>query len=147
MFVRAGHTFAFDKPQREGTLYRWPGLVVTNSIGVPLGVAADALDTATGILAGTILMPQRTPARDEARVRVAIARAQAMVGSARSYAYDTLGRFWSVLESGDQPGFTARAAVAGCLVHTVTTCREAVQRAPGSASTEHGPSAVTRICL
>ena len=49
-----------------------------------------------------------------------------MVGSARSYAYDTLGSFWSRLESGDEPSLTDRAALAGCLVHTVTTCRDAV---------------------
>jgi alkylation response protein AidB-like acyl-CoA dehydrogenase len=143
LMVPAAHTFVFDKPQRDGTLYRWPGMVIVNSIGVPLGVAADALDTATGILAGKILMPERTPARDEPRVRVAIARAQAMVGSARSYAYDTLGHFWSVLESGDQPSFAARAALAGCLVHTVTTCRDAVQllvETVGTAAIQRGSS-------
>ena len=50
-----------------------------------------------------------------------------MVGSARSYAYDTLGVFWSVLASGDEPSFAARAQMAGCFVHTLTTCRDAVQ--------------------
>jgi hypothetical protein len=60
-------------------------------------------------------------------VRVGVARAQAMVGSARSYAHDTLGSFWATLEAGDEPSFAARAALVGCVVHTLTTCRDAVQ--------------------
>jgi alkylation response protein AidB-like acyl-CoA dehydrogenase len=143
VLVRPEHTFALDELQREGTLYRWPGFFIANSLGVPLGVAADALDTAMGILDRKILMPERTPARDEARVRAAIARAHAMVGSARSYAYNTLGGFWAVLESGDQPSFAARAALAGCYVHTTTTCRDAVQllvETVGTAAIQRGSS-------
>ncbi len=125
-FVPAGHTFEFDRPRREGTLYRWPSLFIANVVAVPLGSAADALESAMEILAGKVSMPDRIPARDEPRVHAGIARAQAMIGSARSYAYDTLGSFWSTLESGDEPDFDERAALAGCLVHTLTTCRDAV---------------------
>lgn len=125
--VPAEHTFAFHESTREQTLYRWPGLFIANLVAVPLGVAADALETAMGILAEKILMPDMTPAKAEARVQTAVAQAQAMVGSARSYAYDTLGGFWSVLASGDEPSFAARAQMAGCFVHTLTTCRDAVQ--------------------
>jgi hypothetical protein len=32
-----------------------------------------------------------------------------MVGSVRSYAYDTFGSFWAVLEAGARPNFAARA--------------------------------------
>jgi len=49
-----------------------------------------------------------------------------MVGSARSYVYDTFGSFWAVLEAGARPNFAARAQLAGCFAHTVTTCRDAV---------------------
>jgi alkylation response protein AidB-like acyl-CoA dehydrogenase len=127
VFVAAGHTFTFDEVKRDGTLYRWPGLFIANAVAVPLGAAADALDVAMDVLAGKILMPGMTPARDEARVRVGVARAQAMVGSARSYVHDTFGGFWAVLEAGDEPTFAARAAMAGCYAHTITTCRDAVQ--------------------
>ena len=72
-------------------------------------------------------MPGMIPARDEPRVRAGIARARAMVGAARSYAYDTAGTLWATLEAGDQPSFELRAQLAGCFVHTVTTCRTAVQ--------------------
>jgi alkylation response protein AidB-like acyl-CoA dehydrogenase len=125
-FVPAGHTFGFDRTNREETLYRWPGMFIANLVAVPLGVAADALDVAMEMLAAKVSMPEMIPVRDEPRVRAAIARAHAMVGSARSYVYDTFGDFWAVLQSGDPPGFAARAQLAGCFAHTLTTCRDAV---------------------
>jgi alkylation response protein AidB-like acyl-CoA dehydrogenase len=126
VFVPTGHTFALEGPRREGALYRWPGLFTANIVAVPLGAATDALESAMELLAGKVNLPGKTLARDEPRVHAGVARAQAMVGSARSYAYDTLGHFWSRLESGAEPSFAERAALAGCLVHTITTCRDAV---------------------
>jgi alkylation response protein AidB-like acyl-CoA dehydrogenase len=126
VYVPAGHTFALDGPRCDGTLYRWPGLLVANLMAVPLGVAADAIAVAMGVVAEKAGTPDSLPARDEPRVRAGVAKAQAMVGSARSYAFDTLGSFWSRLEAGDEPTFADRAALAGCMVHTVTTCRDAV---------------------
>jgi alkylation response protein AidB-like acyl-CoA dehydrogenase len=143
IFVPAGHTFALNEIKRDETLYRWPGLFIANLVAVPLGVAADALDVAMKALAVKRVMPGMTLAREEARVQVGVARAQAMVGSARSYVYDTLGDFWAVLESGDEPSFAARAALAGCFVHTLTTCRDAVQllvETVGTAAIQRGSS-------
>jgi indole-3-acetate monooxygenase len=140
-FIPIGRTFGFEGPRRDGTLYRWPGLFVANFVGVPLGAAADAVELAIEILACKVSMPDGALARDEPRVRALVARAQAMVGSARSYAYDTLGSFWSTLESGDEPSLADRAALAGCLVHTTTTCRDAVSvlvEAVGTAAIRRG---------
>ncbi len=125
-FVPADHTFPLGASKRDGTLYRWPGMFIANLVAVPLGTAADALDTAMGILDGKVLLPEGVRARDEARVRAGMARAQALVGSARSYVYATLGNFWATVAQGDEPSFAERAALAGCFVHTLTTCREAV---------------------
>jgi indole-3-acetate monooxygenase len=50
-----------------------------------------------------------------------------MVGAARSYVYDTVGSFWSVLVAGDEPSIGQRAQLAGLLVHTVSECRTAVR--------------------
>jgi hypothetical protein len=50
-----------------------------------------------------------------------------LVGSARCYAFDTVGRVWAVLESGAVPSFADRAALAGCYGHTVSSCRDAVE--------------------
>jgi alkylation response protein AidB-like acyl-CoA dehydrogenase len=126
VLVPAGHTFMLTEPKRDGALYRWPAAFTANLLAVPLGVAADALDTAMGILDRKVVMPEGGLARDDARVRDAVARAQAMVGSARSYTFDTLGACSAALESGEVPNCAARAALAGCRTHTVTACRDAV---------------------
>ena len=72
-------------------------------------------------------MPEMIPAKDIPRIQAGIARSRAMVHSARSYVYDTAGKFWATLEAGDEPSFEQRAQLAGCFVHTVSTCRKAAQ--------------------
>lgn len=126
-FVPAENTWVHGQTHRSGTLYAWRGMFVVNLVGVPIGVALEACDVATSILAAKIAMPEMIPAKHEPRVRVGIARARAMVGAARSYVYDTVGTFWSTLEAGDEPSFEQRAQLAGCFVHTTSTCRNAVQ--------------------
>jgi alkylation response protein AidB-like acyl-CoA dehydrogenase len=127
VFVPAGQTFWFDEGGRDGPLYAWPGLFTVGHLAVPLGIARAALEAAEAVVAKKMLMPEMRPARDEPRVRADVARAQALVGSARSYAYDVLGDFWDTLVAGDEPSHRQRAALAGAYVHTVRTCRDAVE--------------------
>ena len=127
LFVPAEQTFAFDDgARRDGPLYAWPGMFIANAPGVPLGIARDALDVARGIWADKIILPDERPARDDGRVRAALARAEAMVGSARSYHYDVLGSLWDTVVAGDAPTLDQRAALAGSFPHTFQTCRDAV---------------------
>lgn len=125
-FVPAEQTWMIGAPGRPGTLYAWPGMFIVNLLGVPLGVAADACDTATGLLAEKVAFPANVPVRDEPRVRAGLARARAAVGAARSYVHDTAGGLWATLERGDRPTTAQRAQLVGCFVHTITTCRDAV---------------------
>jgi alkylation response protein AidB-like acyl-CoA dehydrogenase len=141
LLVPAGHTFGLDRSRRPETLYRWPGLFIANLVAVPLGTAADAVEVAMEVLAGKISMPELIPARDQPQVRAAVARARAMVGSARSYVYDTFGALWTTLDAGEQPGYPQRAEVAGCFAHTLTSCRDAVAllaEAVGTAAVQRG---------
>jgi alkylation response protein AidB-like acyl-CoA dehydrogenase len=126
-FVPAANTWVLGQPKRTELLYSWRGMFVVNFVGVPLGIALDACDTASSLLKEKILMPEMIAAAESPQVRAAIARARAMVGSARSYAYDIVGGLWATLEAGDQPGFGQRAELAGCLVHATSTCRDAVE--------------------
>jgi len=126
-FVPEEQTFSFsDGTRREGTLYAWPGLFIANAPGVCLGIARDALDVARAIWIDKVIVPDMKPARDDPRVRAAVARAEAMVGSVRSYTYDQLGSFWATLDAGDTPTPEQRAALAGSYAHTFRTCRGAV---------------------
>jgi indole-3-acetate monooxygenase len=125
--VPAEQTFRFGEPRREGALYAWPGLFIIKLLGVPLGIARAALDTAEAILQDKILMPEMRPARGDPRVRTAVAQAEAMVGSARSYAFDVVGALWTPLQAGVEPSRRTRAAVGGTIPHVARTCREAVR--------------------
>jgi alkylation response protein AidB-like acyl-CoA dehydrogenase len=126
-FVPLDHTFRFGDRHRDGALYAWPGLFAVNLLAAPLGVGRAAIDTAERLLEDKVLMPELRPARDDPRVRTAIAQAEALLGSARSYAYDVVGEFWESLWSGDEPERRQRAALAGSYGHTVRSCREAVE--------------------
>ena len=141
--VPAGQTFSFfEGTRRDGPLYAWPGLFIANVPGVPLGIARDALDVARAIWVDKVIVPDMKPARDDPRVRAAVARAEAMVGSVRSYTYDLLGSFWDRLVTGDQPTLEQRAALAGSFVHTLQTCRDAVRLV----YEEIGSQSVYRAC-
>jgi indole-3-acetate monooxygenase len=126
-FVPAENTWSYGQSYRSGPLYSWRGMFIVNVVGVPLGVALDACDTAALILDIKVLRPQMVPARDEPRVQAGIARARAMVGAVRSYVYDTVGTFWRVVAAGDEPSIDQRAQLAGLFVHTVSECRSAVR--------------------
>jgi alkylation response protein AidB-like acyl-CoA dehydrogenase len=141
-FVPAEYTWAPGQRTRPGALYAWRGTFAVNFVGVPLGIALDACDTASSLLADKVLMPEMIPARDTPRVRVGIAKARAMVGSARSYVHDVVGRLWAALEAGDEPSFAQRAELAGCFVHTASTCRDAVELLADTV----GTAAIRRGC-
>jgi indole-3-acetate monooxygenase len=138
VYVPAARVSRFDGEQyRDTPLYTWRGAFFVNVLGVPLGIARDAIDAAVPILADKVVLPERTKAKDDPRVRTAVARAEALVGSARSYCFDVVGDAWATLEAGDIPGTRQRAAVASAYVHVFQSCKEAVQLlcdAVGSAS-------------
>jgi alkylation response protein AidB-like acyl-CoA dehydrogenase len=143
-FVPTDHTFGFEDLGRGegGTLYRWPGMFLLNIAAVPLGVARAALDAAGDLLAGKVFLPEMRPARDDPRVRTAVARAHALVGSARSYLFDAIGAFWAALEAGLPPSLRTRAAVGTAIVHAFLSSHEAVQLLVDTV----GAAAVHRSC-
>jgi alkylation response protein AidB-like acyl-CoA dehydrogenase len=126
-FVPAEYTWVPGHYKRPEPLYSWFGLAPSAGVGVALGVAAEAFDVARSSLQekySKVLMGSVT---GEPNVRAALARAAALIGSTRSYVYDTLGGFFATVQAGDEPSFDQRAQWAGCVVHTGTTCRDAVQ--------------------
>jgi alkylation response protein AidB-like acyl-CoA dehydrogenase len=126
-FVPEEYTWIPGQYKRPEPLYSWFGLAPSPGVGVALGVAAEALAVARMSLEAKISKVLMGSVTGEASVRAALARAAAMIGSTRSYAYDTLGGLFATIEAGDEPSFDQRAQWAGCVVHTGTTCRDAVQ--------------------
>jgi len=91
----------FEAPKLEGTIWKRPDHFLRKMSGVPLGVAADALDTARNILEDKTDRVVGLPYSQMPRVQSAIAEAQAMLGSARSYVFTSLENQWAKLERGE----------------------------------------------
>ena len=99
--VPVERTFSFwDPARREGTLYRGRDALLRKMSGIPLGLARAAIDDAVAVLETKVERPLGLPYRDMPRVQSGIARAEALLGSARAYVFDSLAAQWAALEQG-----------------------------------------------
>lgn len=102
LFIPEEHSFSFFEPaKREGTLWAKPDTLLRKMSGVPLGVAADAIDTAVEMLRDKTDRVTMLPYRDMPRIQTAIAEARTMLGAARSYVFSSLEIQWCKLETGE----------------------------------------------
>ncbi len=125
VFVPDAHTFSFySRRLEEGPLYARTDTFLRKMAGVPLGIAAGALEFATGFLSKKIELPQGRPAAASARIQAAIGRAEALVGASRAYVYRTLDDDWQALLAG-APVPLGTAALARQFAFE--SCQEAVQ--------------------
>jgi alkylation response protein AidB-like acyl-CoA dehydrogenase len=125
LFVPDRHAFRFSDPvQRPEPLYGWPGMFFINMAGVALGLARRAIDETITIVSEKLLVPEMVMLRDTSRARLAIARAEAELGSARAYVYDSLDRFWAEVVGGHAPSIDVRVAVALSRAHAFRVARE-----------------------
>jgi alkylation response protein AidB-like acyl-CoA dehydrogenase len=110
VFVPAERTFnlASSAIRRPGPLYAFRRMVFFNHSAVALGIARAAIDAFL-----ELARVKRTAAggllEAEDHARVAVARAEALVGSARSYCLSVLSQFWAELEAGREPSPALRA--------------------------------------
>ena len=100
-FVPAEHTFdPFHSPsQRSEPLYAMRNLHIANLGGIPLGIARAAIDSVIE-LAEDKVTRINTGLREEAHAHIAIARAEALVASARGFLFDAIGDLWASLVAG-----------------------------------------------
>lgn len=102
LFVPEERTFSFlDPAQREGPLWVRPDTLLRKMSGVPLGAAADAIETTTAMLENKTDQLSGLPVREIPRVQSAIAEARGLLGAARSYVYSSLETQWRKLETGE----------------------------------------------
>jgi alkylation response protein AidB-like acyl-CoA dehydrogenase len=133
VFVPREQSFSFQDLtiRRPRPLYAYPWMFVCNLPGVALGIARGALDvfvelartrrtTVPGASGARVLL------RDEAYVQSVAGHAEALVGSARSYVFDTLGDTWATLVKGDEPSMQQRARLRLAMTHTHSACVQAV---------------------
>ena len=130
VFVPAERTFRpFAAPvKRAGPLYALRVMFLANAAGVPLGVARGAVDALVE-LAATKPTPGGGVLRDDALVQAAVARAEALLGSARGYVFDAVGAVWDALRAGGAPSPGQRARFHLARAFAAQTCVEAVDLA------------------
>ena len=104
--------------------------------GVPLGLARCAIDTVLDIARHKVVLPQGTPLRDEPRVRLAVARAEAAHGAARAYVYAALDRLWDELTTDGAASRAARVHLALSRAAAFRTAREVTQLMVETAGTQ-----------
>jgi alkylation response protein AidB-like acyl-CoA dehydrogenase len=131
----------FEPAVFDGPLYRLP---FTSLLSVfmspwPLGVARRALDEFAAVAhkKSRSLMPGPVLAEDAA-IEVEVARAEAMVRSARAFFLESLTAMWDSVCAGDEVSMPQRTAVYLAAVNTAQASRAAVESVFGMA----GASAV-----
>jgi indole-3-acetate monooxygenase len=133
LFVPAERTYSFRAPSRRaGALYAYPMMFVYNVPGVPLGIARAAIDTFCEIaptkrVTMSIVTGKPVMLREEAYAQNVVARAEALVGSARDYIFARLEDIWQTLLAGGQPTAKQRALYRLAIAHAHAACVEAVE--------------------
>jgi indole-3-acetate monooxygenase len=120
------------KPLRSEPLYRWPLTFLLNAPGIALGVARGAINSFIEMAnrkTTTISNAMGRPVMlsDEAYAQTALARAEALVGSARSYIYEATEEVWQTLVRGYKLSLRQRGVYRLALMHVHEACLEAVE--------------------
>jgi indole-3-acetate monooxygenase len=133
-FIPEARTFNLAAPTRyrKGPLYQLPNMFFYKFSGVCLGIARGAIEDFIA-LAQNKAMTFKSPSaggatlRDEACVQYAVAQAEAMVGAARAFVFETVDDLWSTLVTGQLPSHKQRARARLAMVHASTACTQAVE--------------------
>jgi alkylation response protein AidB-like acyl-CoA dehydrogenase len=138
LFVPAERTFSFQDPnlvKRPGPLYAFPLMFIAKGAAPALGIARHAIDVllenagrkpARRMIAGEHAEPSKL-LRDEVFVQKSVARAEAILGAARSYLFDVVGDLWATLVDEQKPSPLQQARFITAYTHVVAECAKAVQ--------------------
>src|SRR5215472_7139928 len=138
VLVPIERTFCFQDPnlvKRPGPLYAFPFMFIAKGAAPALGIARHAIDV---VVENAARKPARRMIlgetgerakmlRDEVFVQESVARAETLLGSARSYLFDVIGDVWSTLREKRELTAAQQAHFITAYTHTVGACAEAVQ--------------------
>ncbi len=104
VFIPEHRIFALLDPagHRPEPLYQMPpfSLFVLQLGTVSLGIARSALDELTQLAQTKVPTMYMSPLADRPLMQIELARAEAALGAARAFLYDTAGELWSTVNSG-----------------------------------------------
>jgi len=127
LFVPAERTFTFrDESRRPGPLYRRPDTFLRKMPGIPLGVARAAIDYVTSAARKMFDMPSMVPYTEVPRIQAAVAEAEAMLGAARAYVFESFATQWAKLEAGGEPNAQERSSVMLARMNAFQASRDVV---------------------
>jgi len=127
LFVPAERTFTFrDESRRPGALYRQPDTFLRKMPGIPLGVAREAIDYVIAAARKTFDMPAMVPYTEVPRIQATVAAAEAMLGAARAYVFESFATHWAKLEAGIEPTVPERASIMLARMNAFQASRDVV---------------------
>lgn len=137
-FVPERRSAAADAPPvQPGPLYHPRSLMAvqwTLTAANALGIARGALDDLVAIAAEASTLDTR-PLRDRPMVQARVGEAEAIVGAARAYVLEAVGRLWDELRAGAAPSDHAVARARLAIVHGMRESARAVDIAFHAAGT------------
>ena len=133
-FIPEQRTFDLAAPTRyrKGPLYALPNLLLYKFSAVCLGIARGAIEDFIALALNKPMTFKSSSGgkailRDETYAQCAVAQAEALVSSARSFVFETVDDMWNTLRTGDLPSLKQRARARLAMVHASTACTQAVE--------------------
>jgi indole-3-acetate monooxygenase len=116
-------------PHESGALYGLPFVTVLGLgiAAVPLGLGRAAIDSLCELAKGKTVTGTPRLLKDETYVQSDIARAEAMLRSARAFLLDSVGQMWRTAVQKGRNTFHDRASVRMACWHAAKTGREVVE--------------------
>lgn len=110
-FVPESRTMSLFEPARFDTpLFRYPWFLVANAPGVSLGIARASIEALCTVAAEKLVLPTGEKLQDDLLLQTAVGRAEAELGAARSYIYETTAALFAAYCSGSEASLAERAA-------------------------------------
>ncbi|MDA0790127.1 MAG: acyl-CoA dehydrogenase family protein [Proteobacteria bacterium] len=134
-----------NRPYATGTLYQLPpySRLAYNKIGVALGIGRAAIECFIELASEKKPRGSSRPLRERPDAQRAVAEAEHILGSARSYAFEQINELWDCVDRGDWPSHKQRALLqlscSGAANEAVKAVETVYSAAGASANFESSP--------
>jgi alkylation response protein AidB-like acyl-CoA dehydrogenase len=117
-----------DKPVEQGPLYVFPifGLLALGIAAVSLGLARRAIDELAELAGAKIPTGARRPLAERTATQADFARAEALLGSARSFYVDCVGQAWRMAKAEGAMDVATRTRLRLAATHATETAAKVV---------------------
>lgn len=136
VFVPRARTVAVatEQPLASGPLYRFPvfGLLALGIAAVALGIARGAIEDMLDLAGAKTPTGSRRKLAERPLVQLQLAQAEAGLGSARAYVFDSVAHAWAAAERGEVLTLAQRARLRLAATSATLACAEVVDAMYGA---------------